>query len=57
MNENNKWKSRKKFCRGCKENTIHAYSSNSHKGKLTKIFICRTCETTTIIVKLKKRKF
>jgi len=54
---NDKWKSRKIFCGGCKEVTIHAYSNNSHKGNLTKIYICRKCETTTITHSLKKKKF
>lgn len=51
------WKARKIFCNNCKRITVHAYDASSHKGKLTKIIICKTCEGTAIIHKYKSKKF
>lgn len=52
-----RWKSRKMFCKDCNTTTVHAYDSFSGKGKLTRIFICRACEKTTIKHRYKNKKF
>jgi ribosomal protein L37AE/L43A len=52
-----KWKSRKAYCPKCGIVTVHAYDNNSFKGILSKIFICRSCEYTTINHHYKKKKF
>lgn len=48
MDKKHNWKSRNKYCKSCKHVTRHAYSNCSKKGNITKIFICRVCEYTTI---------